>query len=530
MEKKELVIKGLPSSFVARELKLAKDKGAGEAKLFIGSTSNSQAYDDFFEFAKNAVCYFDKDNLLLYLQQTKIEYAYQSINQYKNINLESWKQKYTEIESMDVEEFKFNLTKFADASRYYIRTEEHIFKDVFRRIALPKITNIVIEKKSDQKLEFVFRLELNLDFSSDRDEIEELQKDSGNEDTFKTSYYSDFERNRIIFGAPGTGKSYKLEEDRKELLKGSWGTYERVTFHPDYTYSNFVGTYKPVTDDAGEIRYEFVPGPFMRVYVDALKSGKSQEPQPHLLLIEEINRAKVAAVFGDVFQLLDRDDSGVSEYEIHATEDIRNYLAKELGGVPNDFDRIRIPDNMFIWATMNSADQGVFPMDTAFKRRWNFEYIGINNNEGVIQRKIMLGRGTHKLEVDYNKLRKAINDKLAKDFKVNEDKLIGPFFLSMEVLKTIVAEDEVTEYRVAEGKAIEYKASEDKDINLKKFTDAFKSKVIMYLYEDAAKQHKHKLFEGCESSKYSSVCEAFDEIGIDIFGDGFRELYNQQGV
>ena len=100
----------------------------------------------------------------------------------------------------------------------------------------------------------------------------------------------------------------------------------------------------------------------------------------------------MAAVFGDVFQLLDRDDDGVSEYEIQASEDIRKYLAKELGGSPDSYKRIRIPNNMFIWATMNSADQGVFPMDTAFKRRWNFEYLGIDENEEKIKGigKIML--------------------------------------------------------------------------------------------------------------------------------------------
>ena len=136
--------------------------------------------------------------------------------------------------------------------------------------------------------------------------------------------------------------------------------------------------------DGTSIRYDFVPGPFMRVYVEAIKSGRTDAPQPHLLLIEEINRAKVAAVFGDVFQLLDRDDDGVSEYEIQASEDIRRYLAKELGGVPDNYKKIRIPNNMFIWATMNSADQGVFPMDTAFKRRWNFEYLGINESEEEI--------------------------------------------------------------------------------------------------------------------------------------------------
>ncbi|MBU3206976.1 AAA family ATPase [Clostridium algidicarnis] len=327
---------------------------------------------------------------------------------------------------------------------------------------------------------------------------------------FKTGYHTDYERNRIVFGAPGTGKSYELKNDYADLLKDTSGTYERVTFHPDYAYSHFVGTYKPVTDAEGEIKYEFVPGPFMRVYVAALKSGRTQKPQPHLLLIEEINRSKVAAVFGDVFQLLDRDDDGVSEYEIHASEDIRKHLAKKLGGSPEDFNRIRIPDNMFIWSTMNSADQGVFPMDTAFKRRWNFEYLGINQKDDSIHGKITLGTGTHTLEVDWNQLRKAINEKLVKDYKVNEDKLMGPFFLSKKIFKT--------------------NGTDDKIANPDKFIAAFKSKIIMYLYEDVAKQHKNKLFGGCDSGKYSSVCDAFDKIGIDIFGDDFRELYEQQGV
>ncbi|MED1715664.1 hypothetical protein [Bacillus paralicheniformis] len=418
---------------------------------------------------------------------------------------------------------------------------------------------------------------------------------------FKTGFQTDdFQHNRIIFGAPGTGKSYTLNRDKDTLLKNGGG-YERVTFHPDYSYANFVGTYKPTMVDsvknligsqderdvlsvllddktaqekydllydkfkdgdltrlplllglynddnfktkkkdgsaasgdnsvernhgrairpyvnlisnkkpASEIAYEFVPGPFMRVYVDALKSGRTDNPQPHLLLIEEINRAKVAAVFGDVFQLLDRDDDGVSEYEIHASEDVRNYLAKELGGPIDLYDKIRIPDNMFIWATMNSADQGVFPMDTAFKRRWNFEYLGINENDASIYGTVVLGKGTHALEVEWNQLRKAINEKLAKDFKVNEDKLMGPFFLSKKIIKT--------------------NETDDKIANPNKFIESFKSKVIMYLYEDAVKQHKHKLFDGCDSSRYSDVCEAFDEIGIDIFGAGFREIYNKQGV
>lgn len=150
---------------------------------------------------------------------------------------------------------------------------------------------------------------------------------------FDTSVTSDKARNRIIFGAPGTGKSFTINRERKELLGDDNETdYERVTFHPDYSYANFVGTYKPVPfidrDGKDAITYEYVPGPFMRVYVNALKSGRTESPKPYLLIIEEINRANVAAVFGDIFQLLDRDSQKVSEYPIQASEDIKKYLAK----------------------------------------------------------------------------------------------------------------------------------------------------------------------------------------------------------
>ena len=319
---------------------------------------------------------------------------------------------------------------------------------------------------------------------------------------FETGITSTFERNRIVFGAPGTGKSHTLKEDSQTLLNGTEGSFERVTFHPEYTYSQFVGSYKPVTNAQGEIRYDFVPGPFMRVLVSALKSGRTEAPQPHLLLIEEINRAKVAAVFGEVFQLLDRSDEGSSEYEIHATEDIKKYLISELGKSP---DSIKIPDNMFIWATMNSADQGVYPMDTAFKRRWNFEYIGIDDNDDEVGGIVELGSAPNSRDIDWNVLRKAINDTLAVTYNINEDKLMGPYFLSKQVF--------------AYGE-------DGRMLNPDKFKATFKSKVIMYLYEDAAKAVKHRLFEGCDSSKYSSVCAAFDARGIEIFGASFVDKYN----
>lgn len=144
-------------------------------------------------------------------------------------------------------------------------------------------------------------------------------------------------------------------------------------------------------------------------------------PQPYVLLIEEINRAPVAAVFGDVFQLLDRDSDGVSQYEIEAREDIRRYLAEKLGGEPYNHQKIKILDNTFIWATMNSADQGVFPMDTAFKCRWDFTYLGIDDNDQDIRDKYVTVDSLEKQRIRWNDLRKAINAFLA-ELKVNEDK------------------------------------------------------------------------------------------------------------
>lgn len=409
-----------------------------------------------------------------------------------------------------------------------------------------------------------------------------------------------FSRNRIIFGAPGTGKSYTFNKEsignddnqEEDYLLKNGGEYERVNFHPDYSYAQFVGTYKPTTSNAdnnfipllrdikslddlteskfnelankisneiggngsrtlllllglkfpdanikrqitdiaqvatnissspdsqinyaikaakylrtesnGDIIYEYVPGPFMRTLVKALKNKRSDNIKPHLLLIEEINRANVAAVFGDVFQLLDRDESNQSEYPIQASEDMKKYLVKELGGVTSDFAQIRIPDNMFIWATMNSADQGVFPMDTAFKRRWDFTYQGINEGESDIE-SFNHKMGGSQVSVNWNDLRKAINAELI-TYNINEDKLMGAHFVKKESLK-------------------------DKET----FDKTFKNKVIMYLFDDAAKQKRPSLFSGVESPRsfklYSDICEAYDEIGIGIFSETIKVKFDNQ--
>ena len=304
--------------------------------------------------------------------------------------------------------------------------------------------------------------------------------------------------NRIIFGAPGTGKSFQLKQESTD--GNHFANIERVTFHPDYSYGQFVGSYKPVSDDDGKIRYEYVPGPFMRTLVKALESGKNGDSaEKFLLIVEEINRAKVAAVFGDMFQLLDRTDEGDSVYEIQASEDVRRYLARELGGTKENYTSIKIPNNMYIWATMNSADQGVFPMDTAFKRRWEFTYLSINANEKKIAiEDLPIINGDAKI-IKWNILRKSINNMLLKECKVNEDKLLGPFFISGEVFKNATS-------------------------NTDAFFEAFNSKVLMYLFEDAGKMHQKKLFAGIDQNEltFSKVCEDFKTRGTAIFGNSFQ--------
>ena len=152
---------------------------------------------------------------------------------------------------------------------------------------------------------------------------------------------------------------------------------------------------------------------------------------------------------------------------------------------------------------MNSADQGVFPMDTAFKRRWDFTYLGIDDNDGDIRDKFVQVGANKKQRIEWNSLRKAINEFLANE-KINEDKQLGPYFMSRSI---VVPADGGTE------------------IDSEKFCNAFKNKVLMYLFEDVAKQKRPKLFEGSKygQTRYSKICEAFEEQGIDIFHES---IYN----
>ena len=169
--------------------------------------------------------------------------------------------------------------------------------------------------------------------------------------------------NKIYYGLPGCGKSYTIEN---KILNGvSENNKIRVTFHQDYTYSDFIGQIMPIINQDKTVTYEFQAGPFIKAIEKALLN-----PDKNIyLIIEEINRGNAPSIFGDTFQLLDRNKKGKSEFPI--TNDlVIGYLKDSI-----DKDKLYIPPNLIILATMNTSDQNVFTLDTAFKRRWDFEEV-----------------------------------------------------------------------------------------------------------------------------------------------------------
>lgn len=365
--------------------------------------------------------------------------------------------------------------------------------------------------KTDGSLAFSFRPEFFYFFMKNRENLFSNSIIGGSVLALSEEIFdSVFPLNRIVFGAPGTGKSYKLNEDKNYFPSGN---FERVTFHSHYSYAQFVGTYKPkpvykdhndssnfsykkysVAQIAGvtaadyqiqnepSITYEYVAGPFLEILTKALLDyqDNGDEAQKYLLIVEEINRANVASVFGDIFQLLDRKSNGESEYRITTSEELRNYL-EGLG--LNNGSELFLPPNFYLWATMNSADQGVYPVDTAFKRRWNFEYIGINEGEEKISNKEVEINGYGKC--NWNNFRKTLNNKLI-EANVKEDKLIGPFFLN------------------------ENELDDDRSTGESKFQRAFKNKLIMYLAEDVLKHNTSKIFGDLRT--LSQIYEAYEKV------------------
>lgn len=296
-------------------------------------------------------------------------------------------------------------------------------------------------------------------------------------DSVEESSSIEYSLQQIFYGAPGTGKSHTINEETKDE------DVIRTTFHPDTDYSIFVGAYKPTTKEVdlrdlsghkvvedGEvvkedrIVYEFVAQSFLQAYICAWKKyadANEDGPQKQYLVIEEINRGNCAQIFGDLFQLLDRNDYGFSDYPIKADADMKRQLQKAFAGlVIAQKDKINamyegkdivsqvlngdillLPNNLYIWATMNTSDQSLFPIDSAFKRRWDWTYMPISNAE---KDWIIEVDGS---KYDWWQFLEKINEKIGSTTNF-EDKKLGYFFCK--------AQDGVISAKTFVGKVIFY--------------------------------------------------------------------------
>ena len=267
---------------------------------------------------------------------------------------------------------------------------------------------------------------------------------------------------QIFYGAPGTGKSHRINEE----TKGE--SVIRTTFHPDSDYSTFVGAYKPtmgllpICDELGQpmkigstvlhkeqIIYEFVDQAFLQAYVNAWKfyAENSDATKKQYLVIEEINRGNCAQIFGDLFQLLDRNDYGFSVYPINADKDMKKQLEKAFKGVNIDNadsinqhykgrnvvkevldgDILLLPNNLYIWATMNTSDQSLFPIDSAFKRRWEWQYMPIGKGFDKNGQEIKWAIEGATQKYDWWSFLEKINTQVGEATQ-SEDKKLGFFF------------------------------------------------------------------------------------------------------
>ena len=246
---------------------------------------------------------------------------------------------------------------------------------------------------------------------------------------------------QIFYGAPGTGKSCGIKRTLAENNVSKDNIF-RTTFHPDSDYSTFVGAYKPTMEvvpyyesstgapiEEKRITYNFIPQAFLNAYVRAYQTDENV-----YLIIEEINRGNCAQIFGDLFQLLDRGDDGKSDYSIKADTDIKTYLETALGGESEGIKNgeLCLPSNLYILATMNTSDQSLFPIDSAFKRRWEWEYVPIRNEA---KGWVIAADGQ---EWDWWEFLNAVNEKIG-SITDSEDKKLGYFFVKPADGHTITA-------------------------------------------------------------------------------------------
>ena len=231
--------------------------------------------------------------------------------------------------------------------------------------------------------------------------------------------------NVIFYGAPGTGKSNRVDTKIKAEGKKSF----RTVFHPDLQNSDFFGCLKPQMDGK-KVRYGFSPGPFMKAIAEAYRTPG----EPVFLVIEELNRAAAAAVFGDLFLLLDRDDDGKGEYDVSfPSSESKEWFQDK---TKMSYDTLLLPSNLFIYATMNSADQGVYPIDTAFRRRWRQEYLPLDYDKGPDGDVSYVDAAGIRHALSWREFVKLLNSHLtgSQTLGIAEDRLLGQWFVKKKEL------------------------------------------------------------------------------------------------
>ena len=288
--------------------------------------------------------------------------------------------------------------------------------------------------------------------------------------------------NVIVYGVPGAGKSHLV---KYEYLNGDENEeyYERLVFHPDYTYSDFVGQIMPIVDKDKNVTYDFIPGPFTRL----LKKAYRDSEHKYSLVIEEINRGNAAAIFGDIFQLLDRKTNGESDYRITNKD-----IARAVYGDNRADEKIYIPSNMSIICTMNTSDQNVFTLDTAFQRRWIMRLVS-NSFEGDTS-------GIGNVEIldsglTWEQFCETINDEIlnkSQSLSSSEDKRLGTHFVRAEDLRYDNNEN-------SENTNLKIKAQHQNRL--------FAEKVIKYLWDDVYKYDRTSLFD----SDYKSLEQVIND-------------------
>ena len=277
-------------------------------------------------------------------------------------------------------------------------------------------------------------------------------------------------QNIILYGVPGAGKSWTI---KNEYCNDNT-RMERLVFHPDYTYSDFVGQILPRVSEEGVVSYEYAPGPFTKL----LKKAYTNPDKIYYLVIEEVNRGNAPAIFGDIFQLLDRDIEGNSEYEITNGD-----IARIIYGDENH--KVFIPSNMSILCTMNTSDQNVFTLDTAFQRRWNMRLIKNKFNDDP-EEKAFAETRILDTDVTWNRFFTEINKIiLSKNIRMtsSEDKRLGTHFINDEDLKFIPGNN--------------------------KQNSRFSEKVLKYLWDDAFKFTKEDIFDLTKVNSLEEVIEIF---------------------